>query len=72
MEQIYTAIQAAAEQDAARFRDAIGAALGAKIEDALELKKIEIASTMFAPQQQEEELSAEQEIETDEDIQTTA
>ena len=71
MEQIYTAIQAAAEQDAARFRDAISSALAAKIEDALELKKVEIASNMFNPQQ-EEELSAEQEIETDEDIQTTA
>jgi len=71
MEQIYTAIQAAAEQDAAGFRDAISSALAAKIEDALELKKVEIASNMFNPQQ-EEELSAEQEIETDEDIQTTA
>ena len=70
MEQIYTAIQAAADQDGNAFRDAIGAALAAKIEDALEIKKIEIASTMFNPQ--EEELSVEQEIETDEDIQTTA
>jgi hypothetical protein len=71
MEQIYTAIQAAADQDANSFRDAIGAALAAKIEDALELKKVEIASNMFNPQQ-DEELAAEQEIETDEDIQTTA
>ena len=68
MEQIYTAIQAAADQDAVGFRDAIGAALAAKIEDALELKKIEIASNMLAPQHQEEELSAEQEIETDENV----
>ena len=64
MEQIYTAIQAAAEQDAAGFRDAINAALAAKIEDALELKKIEIASNMFNPQ---EEVSAE-EFTTDEDV----
>ena len=69
MEQIFTAIQAAADQDANGFRDAIGAALAAKIEDALELKKIEIASNMFNPQ---EELAVEQEIESDEDVQTTA
>lgn len=68
MEQIYTAIQAAAEQDAAGFRDAINAALAAKIEDALELKKVEIASNMFNPQ---EEVSAE-EFTSDEDVQTTA
>jgi hypothetical protein len=67
MEQIYTAIQAAAEQDAAGFRDAINSALAAKIEDALELKKVEIASNMFNTQ----EVSAE-EIETDEDVQATA
>ena len=64
MEQIYTAIQAAAEQDAAGFRDAINAALAAKIEDALELKKVEIASNMFNPK---EEVSAE-EFTTDEDV----
>ena len=66
MEQIYTALQAAAQQDANGFRDAIGAALSAKIEDALELKKLEIGANMLAPQ--EEKLSADQEIETDEDI----
>jgi hypothetical protein len=70
MEQIYTAIQAAADQDANGFRDAINSALAAKIEDALELRKVEIASNMFNTQ--EEELSAEQEIETDENVQTTA
>lgn len=37
MEQIYTAIQAAANQDANEFREAIGAALATKIQDALEL-----------------------------------
>lgn len=68
MEQIYTAIQAAADQDAAGFRDAIGAALAAKIEDALELKKIEIASNMFNAQEEQ----VEQEIVSDEDVQTTA
>jgi hypothetical protein len=70
MEQIYTAIQAAASQDAAGFRDAINAALASKIEDALEMKKVEIASNMF--NQQEEELAVEQETASDEDIQTTA
>jgi hypothetical protein len=70
MEQIYTAFRAAAEQDANGFRDAIGAALSVKIEDALELKKLEIAANMLAPR--EEEHSADQEIGTDEDIQTTA
>ena len=68
MEQIYNAIQAAADQNAAGFRDAIGDALAVKIQDALELKKIEIASNMFNPQ---EEVSAE-EIGTDEDVQATA
>jgi hypothetical protein len=70
MEQIYTAIQAAASQDAAGFRDAINAALASKIEYALEMKKVEIASNMF--NQQEEELAVEQETASDEDIQTTA
>jgi len=71
MEQIFTALQAAAQQDANGFRDAIHDALAAKIEDALELKKVEIASTMFSTNQ-EEELAVDQEIESDEDIQTTA
>jgi hypothetical protein len=64
MEQIYTAIQAAATQDAAGFRDAISDALAVKIQDALDLKKIEIAANMFNPQ---EEVSAE-EIGTNEDV----
>ena len=68
MEQIYNAIQAAAEQDANGFRDAIHAALADKIQDALELKKVEIASNMFNPQ---EEVSAE-EFTSDEDVQATA
>jgi hypothetical protein len=68
MEQIYTAIQAAANQDANEFRDAIGAALATKIQDALELKRIEIASTMFSSNEE----PAEQEIVSDEDVQATA
>jgi hypothetical protein len=70
MEQIYTALQAAADQDANGFRDAIHDALAAKIEDALELKKVEIAARMFSTQ--EEELAVDQETESDEDFQTTA
>jgi hypothetical protein len=70
MEQIYTALQAAADQDANEFRDAIHDALAAKIEDALELKKVEIAARMFSTQ--EEELAVDQETESDEDFQTTA
>lgn len=71
MEQIYTALHAAAQEDAAGFRDAIHAALADKIQDALELKKVEIASHMFNPQ--EEALAgAEQEIGSDEDVQATA
>jgi len=70
MEQIYTALQAAADQDANGFRDAIHDALAAKIEDALELKKVEIAAKMFSTQ--EEELAVDQETESDEDFQTTA
>lgn len=67
MEQIFTAIQAAADQDAAEFRDAIHSALADKISDALELKKIEIASAMFATED-----AVDQETGTDEDVQTAA
>jgi hypothetical protein len=70
MEQIYTAIQAAAEQDAAGFRAAIHGALADKISDALELKKISIASSMFASQDASAEV--EQETVSDEDVQATA
>ena len=68
MEQIFTAIQAAADQDAAGFRDAIHLALADKISDALELKKIEIASSMFMNQ---EAASAEETV-SDENVQATA
>ena len=68
MEQIYTAIQAAAVQDAAGFRDAIHDALADKISDALELKKVSIASSMFMNQ---EDASAEETV-SDEDVQATA
>ena len=65
MEHIYNAIQAAADQNASGFRDAIDAALATKIQDALELKRIEIASTMFnAPS--EEPAEEKQEIDSDE------
>jgi hypothetical protein len=66
MEQIYNAIQAAADQNASGFRDAIDAALATKIQDALELKRIEIASTMFNAQS--DEPAEEQEIVSDEDV----
>jgi|DEB19_MinimDraft_3_1074340.scaffolds.fasta_scaffold296448_2 hypothetical protein len=69
MEHIYTAIQAASNENAAEFRDAIGAAIATKIQDALELRKIEIASSMFNSQAEE---PAEQENISDEDVQTTA
>ena len=69
MEHIYTAIQAASNENAVEFRDAIGAAIATKIQDALDLKKIEIASNMFNSQAEE---PAEQENISDEDIQTTA
>lgn len=64
MEQIYTAIQSATDQDANGFREAINVALANKIQDALELKRVEIASNMF----NSEEEPAEQEIVSDEDI----
>jgi hypothetical protein len=67
MEQIYNAIQAAADQNAGGFRDAIDAALANKIQDALELKRIEIASTMFNAHSEEEPIE-EQEIVSDEDV----
>jgi hypothetical protein len=66
MEQIYNAIQAAADQNASGFRDAIDAALATKIQDALELKRIEIASNMFNAHS--EEPAEEQEIVSDEDV----
>jgi hypothetical protein len=66
MEQIYNAIQAAADQNASGFRDAIDAALATKIQDALELKRIEIASQMFNAQS--DEPAEEQEIVSDEDV----
>jgi hypothetical protein len=68
MEQIYNAIQAAAEQNPHGFRDSIEAALADKIQDALELKKIEIASGMFGAQQ----IEASEETGSDEDVQATA
>jgi hypothetical protein len=67
MEQIYNAIQAAADQNASGFRDAIDAALATKIQDALELKRIELASTMFNAPSVEEPVE-EQEIVSDEDV----
>jgi hypothetical protein len=69
MEHIYSAIQSAAEQDAAGFRDAIHSALADKISDALELKKISIASSMFASQDASAEV---EETVSDEDLQATA
>lgn len=66
MEQIYNAIQAAANQNASGFRDAIDAAMATKIQDALELKRIEIASTMFNAHS--DEPAEEQEIVSDEDV----
>jgi hypothetical protein len=65
MEEIQQAIQAAASSDANAFREHIGAALSAKISDALDLRRIEIASNMLAPQ---EEASGDQEIVSDEDV----
>jgi hypothetical protein len=66
MEHIHNAIQSAAENDAAGFREAIQAALADKITDALELKKISIASSMFANEDSSEEV--EQETGSDEDV----
>jgi hypothetical protein len=65
MEEIQLAIQAAASSDANAFREHIGAALSAKISDALDLRRIEIASNMLAPQ---EEATEDQEIVSDEDV----
>jgi hypothetical protein len=65
MEEIQQAIQAAASSDANAFREHIGAALSAKISDALDLRRIEIASNMLAPQ---EEALEDQEIVSDEDV----
>jgi hypothetical protein len=66
MEEIQLAIQAAASADANAFREHIGAALSAKISDALDLRRIEIASNMLAPQ--EEVDTEDQEIVSDEDV----
>ena len=66
MEEIQLAIQAAASSDANAFREHIGAALSAKISDALDLRRIEIASNMLAPQEQD--ATEDQEIVSDEDV----
>jgi len=68
MEQIYTAIQAAQNQDAASFRDAIHNALAAKVQDALDLKRMEVASSFLNPPAEEEEIVAQQEILPDEEV----
>jgi hypothetical protein len=54
---IQLAIDAAAEGNAAEFETHIGSALMDKVRDRLELKRIEIASTMFngAPESEETE-----------------
>lgn len=68
MEQIYTAIQAAQNQDASGFRDAIHNALAAKVQDALDMKRIEVASSFLNPPAEEEELVVQQEILPDEEV----
>jgi hypothetical protein len=47
MDHIRTAIDAATNGDANAFRDGIHQALAAKMHDAIELKKIEVASSFF-------------------------
>jgi len=68
MEQIYTAIQAAQNQNASEFRDAIHNALAAKVQDALDLKRMEVASSFLNPPAEEEELVVQQEILPDEEV----
>ena len=69
MEQIYTAIQAAQNQDASGFRDAIHNALAAKVQDALDMKRIEVASSFLnPPTEEDEQLVVQQEIVPDEDV----
>ena len=68
MEQIYTAIQAAQNQDASGFRDALHNALASKVQDALDLKRMEVASSFLNPPAEEEELVAQQEILPDEEV----
>ena len=67
MEQIYTAIQAAQNQDAASFRDAVHNALAAKVQDALDLKRMEVASSFLNPPAEEEDV-VQQESLPDEEV----
>ena len=67
MEQIYTAIQAAQNHDASGFRDALHNALASKVQDALDMKRIEVASSFLNPPAEEEDV-VQQESLPDEEV----
>jgi len=80
MDKIITAVQAAQDENPSAFRDAIHDVLAGKVQDALDLKRIDVASSFLnPPAEQEEPVEVEQEIEPveqeivpDENIQATA
>ena len=67
MEQMYTAIQAAQNQDASGFRDALHNALASKVQDALDMKRMEVASSFLNPPAEEEDV-VQQESLPDEEV----
>jgi len=51
MSDIETALAAAAEENPSAFRDSINAALMGKLNDAIDAKKIEVASSYLRPEE---------------------
>lgn len=74
MDNIITAIQAAQDENPSAFRTAIHDILAGKVQDALDMKRIEVASQFLntPPAEEDEQLVVQQEIVPDEDVQTTA
>lgn len=65
MDSINNAIKAASKEDPNSFRDYIHAALTTKVNDALELRKIDVASSFFNDKSGS---GSVQEIESNEDV----
>lgn len=69
MDNIITAIQAAQDENPSAFRTAIHDILAGKVQDALDMKRIEVASSFLnPPAEEDEQLVVQQEIVPDEDV----
>lgn len=49
-------VNAAIAGDQSAFKDAFGSAISARVNDALEVKKVEIASSLLTPEEQTNEI----------------